>query len=348
MIPTKKKIAVLHPEVSTQWWAVTMMLYLAWLLAEKWNEVVFFTTKYTKENFEVHKKITFFVWSKIQILFQLRNFDYIFIWNSPMHFVWVSAKILHFSKTKLFWWHHHYPWYYNKNANFYVFLKKILEKFSLLFIDEILVNSVYLQKAIQQLYKKDSKILYPVVDKIFLNTNKNKITKKTKTTLFTYGRWVEWKNLKQILKTYDDIKHRFSRLDLYIAWVGKELEVFQEKYKNDNNVHFVWFLDKIQLVQYLQKTRVFLFPSRIDSFWMSAAEAISMGVPVIWFIWKWLSEIVQNNKNWCTVESEQDFTKKTLELLQNDIIYEQMQKFIHNCPNKFSDIYFTEQLDKIF
>ena len=77
---------------------------------------------------------------------------------------------------------------------------------------------MYLQDAIKDIYKVDSKILYPVLDNKFLNHNsENKKLSFTSKTIFTYGRWVEGKNLKMIFNTYEDLKDKVPNLILKIG-----------------------------------------------------------------------------------------------------------------------------------
>ena len=123
MIPKNKKIAILHPYMNNIWWAVKMMIFLWNFLQGKWNEVCFYTTYFDKELFKNFLQIEVKVLSKFKISYQIRKYDYIIIWNSPMQFVWVLSKILFLSKAKILWWHHHYPWYYSENKGFQIFLK---------------------------------------------------------------------------------------------------------------------------------------------------------------------------------------------------------------------------------
>jgi hypothetical protein len=97
----------------------------------------------------------------------------------------------------------------------FILLKRFLEKLSIKKIDLLLSNSQYLSKALKDIYKKESKILNPVLDDIFLSQNST-LTNKIKTSpltkivsetspltpllkgegkedekvIFSYGRWV--------------------------------------------------------------------------------------------------------------------------------------------------------------
>jgi len=50
MIPTNKKIAVLHPYIYKVWWAVKMMIYMSEFL-QKNNSVIFHTLSYNETVF---------------------------------------------------------------------------------------------------------------------------------------------------------------------------------------------------------------------------------------------------------------------------------------------------------
>lgn len=344
MIPQNKKIAILHPSLSKIWGATKMMIFLANFLKKKWNDVCFYTNIYDEKIFSKEIDFKVKVFNKIKISFYIRKSDFIIIWNSPMQFVWSLSKVLFFSKAKIIWWHHHYPWYYSENKGFIIFLKRFLEKIFLKFIDLLVWNSLYTKDILENIYKRKVKILSPVVDKEFLQY-KNKKSFDWE-TLITYWRWVKWKNAKQIFDTYEFLKDSFQNLKLFIWWEGEELDFYKNKYKNDKKIKFLWLLDKKQIISYLEKSILFLFPSRIDSFGISALEAITIWVPVIAFNEKWVIEIIKNNKNWYLVSSEEEFKQKAkyfLEKKPNDIISFMLKSIDNNIYDKFE-----KELTEIF
>ncbi len=347
MIPKDKKIAILHPYTDKKWWAVNMMIFLWNLLQERQNKVKFYTFSYNRDLFSNEIKLKVCVFNFLKIAYAIRKCDYIIIWNSPMQFVWVLSKLLFLSKAKIIWWHHHYPWYYWKNTNIFIFLKRFLEKRALKFIDVLVANSIFIRDALKKIYGLDSIVLYPVLDKEFLNYKyKNKSFNKK--TIISYGRWVKWKNLKQIIQTYTLLKKRVPKLELLIWWVWEELEIYKNKYSFDNNIKFLWMLDKKAIVDNLEKSNVFLFPSKIDSFGLSAVEAMSVWIPVVWFSWNWLTEVVQNHKNWYLVESSFDFTEKVFEILDNKDLNINLSLNSLEIRKQLSLDNFLANLDKVF
>ncbi len=336
MIPANKNMAVLHPYLDKKWWASSMMIYLSSFLQNN-NNVNLYSFSFNKS-----KLISF-----IKIAYAIRKCDYIIIWNSPMHFVWVFSKKIFWSKAKLIWWHHHYPWYYSQSTNVYVKLKRFLEKCIIKSIDSVITNSKYLQDSVKDIYKVDSKILYPVLDDKFLNHNGENKKSLTQKTIFTYGRWVSGKNLEMIFNTYDDLKNKVPNLILKIWWEWKELLKYKNKYESDKNIILLWKVDITQIIESLEQSNLFLFPSKIDSFWLVIIESMSIWVPVISYNLSWAKEIVKNNVNWFLVDSDSEFINRSFDILSNSSLEKKLWKESLKTAKSFSIETFKNQLSKI-
>lgn len=354
MIPKNKKIAILHPYLNKRWWASNMMIYLSNFLSKD-NNVTFYTFSHDEKLFPLKDnnfKIKSFSKTKlvsfIKISLIIRNSDYIIIWNSPMHFVWVMSKIFFRSKAFLIWRHHHYPWYYSKSTNKFISLKKFLEKKIIWKIDSVIVNSKYLQQTIKDIYNIDSKILYPVLDNKFLIYNVgNKSVISSNNTIFTYGRRVEGKNLWLIFDTYQQLKNKVSNLILNIWWEWDQLEYYKNKYEWDKNINFLWMINKDQIIKNLENSGIFLFPSKIDSLWLVILESMSIWVPVVSYNLYWAIEIIQNWYNWFLVNSDEEFIEKTYEILNDLQLRKNLSVGAKKTSGWFSEDTFKKQLSQI-
>ncbi|MDD2908048.1 MAG: glycosyltransferase family 4 protein [Candidatus Gracilibacteria bacterium] len=346
MIPKDKIISVLHPNVNNKGGAINMMIYLSNLL-KKENIVEFYAFSYDEQIFS--KDITFKVncFNKLKTAYSIRNSDYIIIGNSPMQFVGVLSKILFFSKAKLIWWHHHYPWYYSKNTNVFILIKKLLERFSMRFIDTLVSNSYYLKSSLKDIYNVDSKVLYPILDREFTSHDYKKLALNGK-TIFTYGRRVEGKNLNQVFQTYESLKSQVSGLMLNIGGIGTELDFYKDKYKDDTNVSFLGLLDKLSIINYLEKSLVCLFTSKIDSFGMTIIEAMSIGVPVVAFDLHGAKEIIKNGQNGFLVKTDSEFTNRVLEIINDVSLQNTLSKNALNITKDFDESSFIKNLEDIF
>jgi glycosyltransferase involved in cell wall biosynthesis len=368
MIPNNKKIAILHPFLTKKWWAMKMMIYLSQCLSQNNNNIVFYTFSYNDKLFSKTENsfdIKYFKNSKIisffKIAYSIRKFDYVFIWNSPMHFVWIVSKILFWFKWKIIWWHHHYPWYYSKNANVYTKLKRFIEKVFIWYIDFMIVNSGYLQKSIKNIYNINSKILYPILDKEFLEYNIEKNLPSKEKVLFTCSRWDDGKNIELVFKTYISLKEKIPNLVLKIAWEWLELQNIKNKYKYnyfdtkkykhkynlEKDISFLWYVNKQQIIENLKNSNLFLFPSKIDSFWIVVLESMSIWRPVISLNKGWVGEIIKNWVNWFLVESEQEFINKTYSLLTNNELLNKFWTEAKKTATTYNNRYFKENLSKL-
>ncbi len=328
-----------------KWWAVNMMVYLSNTLKDNWNNVTMYTFSHNKDLFDVDFEVKSF--NLIKTAYSIRKSDYIIIWNSPMQFVWVLSKILFLSKAKLIWWHHHYPWYYSKNTNVYIWIKKILEKLSIRFIDALVSNSNYLRDILRDIYKSKALVLNPVVDKEF-QKHKQKTLQATSPIIFSYARWTAWKNIKQVLDTYLYVKSYIPDIKLLIWGVGDELTRIQNKYESDKNIQFLWLLDKESIIDNLEKSSVFLFSSKIDSFGMTMIESLSCWVPVVAFDIHAAWEIVESWQNWYLVDSPSEFDQKTLSILQSTWLQQKLSINWLNIINRYWHHNFQRQLSDIF
>lgn len=321
------------------------MVYLSNFLASKWNNITFYTFSHKQDLFNINFDVKCF--NFIKTAYAIRKSDYIIVWNSPMQFVGVLSKVLFWSNAKIIWWHHHYPWYYSKNTNLYIWIKRFLEKLTIKHIDILLSNSEYLKNVLQDTYKTKAYVLNPVIDEYFTK-HKQKNSPSNNPIIFSYSRWTTWKNIKQIFDTYHYIKWYIPNVELIVWGVWDELTHFQNKFESDKNIKFLWLLDKQSIVDNLEKSSVFLFSSTIDSFWMTIIEAMSIWVPVVAFDKNATNEIIDNWHNWYLVKSKLNFSNTTLSILQSHELQSKLSNNALNITNRYWIQNFVSQLDKIF
>ena len=105
-------------------------------------------------------------------------------------------------------------------------------------------------------------------------------------------------------------------------------------------------LVKKQIIDNLIQSRVFLFPSIIDSFWLVKLESLSIWVPVICFD-NSSEEIIKNGINGFCVKSENDFIQKTNEILINHSLQKKLSKNSPTIIWQFTRKNFEKQLNDI-
>lgn len=92
---------------------------------------------------------------------------------------------------------------------------------------------------------------------------------------FYVGRFVEVKNLKFLISTFNDL----PQYNLYMAGFGEQEEELKAMAKQ--NVHFLGAINNKDLSGYYQKMDVFVLPSLIEPWGLVVEEALNNGLPVI-------------------------------------------------------------------
>lgn len=357
MIPQRKNIAVLHPRFLEMWWAIKMMIHLSNELSLN-NNVVFYTTIFNQSNFDckfnfsiIEISSRFKVISLLKIAYKIKDYDIVFVWNSPMHFVWVLSKIIFRAKFMLIWWNHHYPWYYEKKHNtFLVSIKRFFEKLSIKYIDVLVANGLYIKESLLDIFRQSRqiKILHPVVSSVFASFTGSQSRQNEKIRLFTYSRWVTWKNISLIFKLFDTLNKEYD-FDLIIWWEGNELDKYIKYYKKFSNIKFLGNISEKEILDNALKSDIFLFPSKIDSFWLSVLEMMFLSLPIVWLDFWWVSELVKNWKNGFLCKSDIDFIEKTKTLIRDSTLRKKMQTNSFDIArSNFSSDIFNRELEEIF
>jgi glycosyltransferase involved in cell wall biosynthesis len=264
-----------------------------------------------------------------------------------MHFVWVLSKILFQAKFKLIWWNHHFPWYYEKKHNtLFVSLKRLLEKFFIKYIDVLVANSLYIKNSLLDIFgqSRQIKILHPVVSSIFTWNKGIQSRQIKKIRLFTYSRWVSWKNIWLIFKLFDTLNKKYD-FDLYIWWEGNDLNLYKKKYSKYKNIYFLWNISQKEIFKIASDSHIFLFPSLIDSFWLSILEMMFLSLPIIWFDYWWVFELIKNWKNGFLSKSDLEFIQKTELLIKDSTLRNKMwQESLNIARSNFSSNLFNKEL----
>ena len=321
------------------------------------NNVVFYTTIFNQSNFDCKFNFSIYeissrfkIISFLKIAYKIKDYDIVFVWNSPMHFVWVLSKILFRAKFKLIWWNHHFPWYYEKKHNtFLISLKKFLEKFSIKYIDVLVANSLYIKRSLLDIFgqSRQIKILHPVVSSIFTSTSGIQSRQNKKIRLFTYSRWVSGKNINLIFKLFDTLNKKYD-FDLIVWWEGNQLKKYIKDYSKFSNIKFLGNISENEILENAKKSDIFLFPSQIDSFWLSILEMMFLSLPIVWLNYWWVFELIDNWKNGFLCNSDLKFIQKTEELINNTTLRKKMWTNSFNIArSNFSSNNFIRELDEI-
>ncbi len=174
------------------------------------------------------------------------------------------------------------------------------------------------------------------VDDIFLNTNLNNDVDKH-LAIFTSR---EDRNLNLLLNIWTKyIYPKNNKLKLLVT--NNNLNY------NNSNIFKRKLLSQQNMIDDLLKARIFLIPGhKAELFCLAAEEAKELCIPIVTLGKGCLAERVDNGKTGFVAKDEKEFAKYTLELFNNDALWNEMRSNLINIRGKKNWLNVSENLIK--
>ena len=102
--------------------------------------------------------------------------------------------------------------------------------------------------------------------------------------LVLWGRMEDEKGIPELLRTLKEVAGRIPEVRLHLIGEGNMTESYRKQAEDLgvlDRVNFHGWMDVDALQQFTSKCAVGVFPSRIESFGLSMAEAMGAGLPII-------------------------------------------------------------------
>lgn len=203
---------------------------------------------------------------------------------------------------------------FSQKVYYNTFYKKYLKK-SLPYADKIISISKYTQKRLKELFGYDSEVIYPCIDTEKFRPDLKKRDNKRIRILYS-GNSSKRKGFDLLPKIIDKLGSGF---ELYCTG----LRDYDKKFKN---IKYFGKLSKEDLINAYNDCDIFLFPSRLEGFGLSVAEAMACGKPCIVTNCSSLPELIDDEKGGflCERDNINDFVKKIKILAKNKKLRENM------------------------
>lgn len=204
----------------------------------------------------------------------------------------------------------------------YLLLPTIIKSFSKAKV--IIAISKYTKKSIQQICGQnlDVRIIYPGID---INKYKPGDCRRddNKIHLLFAGNMTKRKGADLLPLIMSNLGEK------YVLHYTSGLRTDVPKQFNLSNMVPLGRLSEQELIKEYQKCDILLFPSRLEGFGYSVAEAMSCGKPVITTNCSSLPELVINNKGGflCEIDDIDDFVAKIILLSNNPNLRKSMGQF---------------------
>lgn len=148
--------------------------------------------------------------------------------------------------------------------------------------DTVICNSHYTQSLAKELYNLESAVIYPKIQDIY---HLSGISNTPKPYFVCVGRLVNFvRECGLIIKT-------FNKLGIPLIMIGDGPDATSLKSLAKENIIFTWWLPKEQLIDILKHSAGLINLTK-ESFGIGTAEALLMGVPVLWYAQGATAELV--------------------------------------------------------
>ena len=204
----------------------------------------------------------------------------------------------------------------------------------------ILANSYYAKELIKKVYKRDSIVVYPGIDKKRFYPIP---FSKKEDYILTVSRLSKFKNIDILIKAYSKLIN--SRFRLKIVGNGEELNNLMKLCRKLEISHRVDFLTKVsdsEIVKIYQKAKLFVLCSKNEPFGIVPVEAMACGTPVIADESGGPKETIINGKTGLLIKNiDPRNLCHAIESVEGNL-----KDFSSNCSNYLSDK-FDWKVDKI-
>jgi 1,2-diacylglycerol 3-alpha-glucosyltransferase len=144
--------------------------------------------------------------------------------------------------------------------------------------------------------------------------------------LLGVGSLIPLKNYSLFINAVEVVVSYFPNLKCVLVGSGPELnklKMMSEKKRLSNNIRFTGLLDRQDIFNLMQKSKILIHPSKFEGFGFVFAEALANGMNIVSFD----VGIAQENQKWTIAKDEKDFISITKKLLREKLSYNPINLF---------------------
>jgi glycosyltransferase involved in cell wall biosynthesis len=224
------------------------------------------------------------------------------------------------------------------------------------------VNSSYLFDKLDKRKKRKTRVIPNFYSRFIEGIPYNQ-EKKSEYILSVSNGFGKRKNIDTALRAFALVRNKCPDIEYHL--IGDDMEPSGAAYqfaKKNNIISDIKFLGKLpynEVIEKIQKARIFLHPSREESFGMAVLEAMIIGTPVIGGEKSGnIPYLLDNGKagELCNINSPEDVGKRILKLLKDRQYAEKLSKNAYEYAkknysessiiSKYLDYYFNVLADK--
>lgn len=240
--------------------------------------------------------------------------------HSPMRYAWDNSH--EYIRTYKF------PWYVKRFIPRIIHKIRMWDRLAADRVDHFLTNSNYVKKRIKKYYRRDSKVIYPMV-----NTKDYYISRAKKDYYLAVGRFTPYKKFDLLVDTFNELPYK-------LKIVGTGVEEKDLKAKAKKNIEFLGFVSDEMLKDLYANCKALVFP-QVEDFGITPLEAMASGRPVIAYKKGGALETIKENQTGVFFNEQNVISlKNTVEKFEN---LKWDSKKIKQHTGKFDESVFEKQ-----
>lgn len=168
--------------------------------------------------------------------------------------------------------------------------------------------------------KNVSEIIHWGIDDQIINSQERDID------LLGVGSLIPLKNYSLFINEVEEVVSFFPNLKCVLVGSGPELnklKMMSEKKGLSNNIRFTGLLDRKEIFNLMQRSKILIHPSKFEGFGFVFAEALANGMNIVSFD----VGIAQENQKWTIAKDEKDFISITKKMLREKLNYDPINLF---------------------
>lgn len=182
--------------------------------------------------------------------------------HSPMRYAWDNSH--EYLRTYKF------PWPISRMIPKMIHKIRLWDRLAADRVDYFVTNSKFVQKRIKKYYKRDSEVIYPLV-----NVNDFYITSGKKDYYLAVGRFTPYKKFDLIIDAFNELPYK-----LKVIGTGKQEK--ELKARAGSNIEFLGRVSEKKLQELYSGAKALIFP-QVEDFGITPLESMASGRPVIAF-----------------------------------------------------------------
>ena len=136
-------------------------------------------------------------------------------------------------------------------------------------------------KGLRKKKRKQVIVVPPGIDPSWFEVKREEVSSKD---LVLWGRMEDQKGIPELLRALKEVAGRIPKVQLHLIGGGNMMEPYRKQAEGLGvleRVNFHGWMDVDIIQKFITKCAVGVFPSRIESFGLSMAEAMAAGLPII-------------------------------------------------------------------